>query len=79
MFEAYAIGVTLKLNNLISPQLLIISQEFTKLEAQATAVGAVLKKIGAEAAGLKSVAAAGNASSVALDRASRSASAFERH
>lgn len=79
MFEAYSIGVTLKLNNLISPQLLIISQEFTKLEAQATAVGAVLKKIGAEAAGLKSVAAAGNASSVALDRASRSASAFERH
>ena len=24
MFEAYAIGVTLKLNNLISPQLLLI-------------------------------------------------------
>ena len=78
MFEAYAIGVTLKLNNLVSPQLALMSEEFTKLEGLAVALNSALKGIGREAAGLRSIATAGNASNRALERAAASAAVLER-
>lgn len=79
MFEAYSIGVSLKLNNLISPQLGLLSKEFEKLEGLSVSLNAALKGIGTEAAGLKSLAIAGNASNRALAAASRSAATLERH
>lgn len=78
MFEAYAIGVTLKLNNLVSAQLLTIASEVRKLDGLVSSLGASLKLAGAESAGLKKIAKDGAASSVALDKASRSAADFER-
>lgn len=78
MFEAYSIGVKLKLENLISPQLKIISDEFVKLEGLSIALQKSLKGIAVESAGLKSLAAAGNASNKALHNASVSAAALQK-
>lgn len=78
MFEAYSIGVRLKLENLISPQLKIISDEFVKLEGLSVALQKSLKGIAVESAGLKSLAAAGNASNKALHNASVSAAALQK-
>lgn len=78
MFEAYSIGVTLKLNNLISEQLVLLSEEFVKLDGLVATLGASLKKIGAEAPGVRAIARAGDATAVAMDRATRSAMNLER-
>lgn len=78
MFEAYSIGVTLKLNNLISPQLKLIAEGFEKLEGLTTALKSALKSIGVESAGLRSVARDALASTAGLDRATIAADRFER-
>ena len=78
MFEAYAIGVTLKLNNLISPQLLLIGQELIKLEGLFLTLKSAANGTGMESAALKSIAAAANSSNVAMEKATRSTAAFER-
>lgn len=78
MFEAYAIGVTLKLHNLISPQLTVLAQEFARLDALTSTLNANLRKVGAESAGLRAVAAAGRSSSTAMERAAFSAARLER-
>src|SRR3569833_1206212 len=78
MFEAYSVGVTLRLNNLISPQLKILSQEFTKLESLSVSLGTALKGIKTEAAGLRTLASGANASNRALEKASLSAAALEK-
>lgn len=79
MFEAYAIGVTLKLNNLISPQLVMLAKEFERLEELSVSLNSTLHKIGQESAALRSIAAAGDATGRALERASLSASNLQRH
>jgi hypothetical protein len=70
--------VTLKLSNLISPQLKLLSEEFTKLEGLSVSLNSALKSIGTEAAGLRTLAAAGNASNRALEKAAASAGLLER-
>jgi hypothetical protein len=79
MFEAYAVGVTLKLNNLVSPQLAILSQEFIKLDGLTIALGKSLKALGAESPALKAIAAGANQSNRALEKMSMSAAAAQRH
>lgn len=78
MFEAYSIGVTLKLNNLISPQIKLIAEGFEKLEGFTTALRSALKSIGVESAGLRSVARDALASTEGLDRAAIAADRLER-
>jgi hypothetical protein len=78
IFEAYSIGVTLKLNNLISPQLKLIAEGFEKLEGLTTALKTALKSIGVESAGLRSVARDALASTEGLDRATVAADRLER-
>ncbi|MDB6104037.1 MAG: putative phage-related tail protein [Gammaproteobacteria bacterium] len=78
MWEAYSIGISLRLNNLVSPQLKLLSEEFTKLEGLSTSLNSALKSIGTEAAGLRAVAVAGNASNRALEKASLSAASLEK-
>jgi hypothetical protein len=79
MFEAYSVAVTLRLNNLISPQLLLLAQEFQKLEGLAVTLKSALRGVGESAPGLRAVSTAINSTSASLDRASRSAEALQRH
>lgn len=78
MFEAYAIGVTLKLKNLVSPQLAILSTEFEKLEVLSLSLGKALKGISVETKGFKALASGANASALALQKATVSAAHLER-
>lgn len=77
MFEAYSIGITLRLNNLISPQLALLGKEFTGLEANAVSLALKLKGVGAESSGLVALAKAGNLSSNALEKATRHATLLQ--
>ena len=79
MWEAYAVGVTLKLNNLVSPQLAILSQEFIKLDGLTIALGKSLKALGDDSPALKAIAAGANQSNRALEKMSMSAAAAQRH
>lgn len=79
MFEAYSVGITLRLNNLVSPQLALLARDMEKLEALSVGLKSTLRTIGAESAGLRAIASASNASAVAMDRATRSASALNQH
>ncbi|MGJ7529858.1 phage tail protein [Variovorax sp. GB1P17] len=79
MFEAYSVGITLKLHNLVSPQLALLAREFEKLEALSVTLKSTLRRVGEESAGLRAVAKAGNASAAALERASRSAAGLQHH
>lgn len=79
MFEAYKIGVTLTMHNLVSPILLEIGRDFAKVDALVISLQRKLKAIGADAAGLKAVATAGNASSIALEKTNVHAAALQRH
>lgn len=78
MFEAYAIGVTLKLNNLISGQLLLVADELARIDGLVATLNLGLKRLGGESAGLRAIAAAGNATNTAMERATRSAAGLER-
>lgn len=79
IFEAYAIGVTLKLNNLVTPQLLAISGEVTKLDGLFMGLLKTIKMAGTEAPAFKALASGINASNHALEKASVSAAAFQRN
>ncbi|MBT2299279.1 hypothetical protein J7E70_02270 [Variovorax paradoxus] len=79
MFEAYSVGVTLRINNLASPTLALIARDLEKLETLSVALKSTLRTIGAESAGLRAIAAAGNASATALERATRSAQSLQAH
>ncbi|MGT2505668.1 phage tail protein [Cupriavidus basilensis] len=58
MIDAYGIGVTLKLHDLIGPQLVKLAQEFTKVDALALQVNKRLQKMGSEVVGVRNLAAA---------------------
>jgi len=78
MFEAYKIGVTLTLNNLVSPQLIMVAEQMERLEGISLALGKALKSIGQEKIGLKSLAKDSLASAAALDKAALGAERLER-
>lgn len=56
MINVYEIGTTLKLNDLITPQLLKLADEFRKVDAQVLQIGKRLQKMGAEAVGIRNLA-----------------------
>lgn len=78
MFEAYAIGVTLRLHNLISPQLVIVAEDLLKVEKIADSVSYAMRKLG-ESKALKKIATGSNATTKALDKTAASAANLERH
>jgi hypothetical protein len=78
MFEAYSIGVTLKLNNLISPQLKLLAEGFEKLDGLTVAFTKSLNKAGRESIGLEAIARTARASATALDRATVAAERLDR-
>ena len=77
MFEAYRIGVTLTLKNEVSPQLAAMSKQFIELDKLAGAVGRALKAVAQERAGFAKLAADGDASARALDKAANAATRLE--
>lgn len=79
MFEAYAVAVTLKLNNLVSPQLALLAQGMEKLDVLAKSLKSSFQGFGAEAAGFRSITTATNATNVALERAASSAQRLQAH
>lgn len=79
MFEAYSVGITLRINNLASPQVLMLAQDMTRLETLSVALKSTLRSLGAETAGLRAIAASSNAAAVAMDRATRSAAGLAQH
>lgn len=79
MFEAYSIGVTLKLTNLVSPQMVLLAKEFERLDLLVLKLNTTLGKTGVESIALKNLAKNTEASSLALEKASRNAAALERH
>lgn len=78
MFEAYAIGISLKLNNLISPQLQLLAKEFEKLDLLTTTLKNSLAKISVDSTGLKSLTRAASSTNLAFEKATVSAAAFHR-
>lgn len=58
MINVYEIGTTLKLNDLITPQLLKLSDEFRKVDAVALQINKRLKSMGAEIVGIRNLAGA---------------------
>lgn len=79
MFEAYSVGITLRLNNLVSPQILLLARDMEKLEALSVTLKSTLRALGAESVGLRAMAPAINASAVAMERATRSAAGLNQH
>lgn len=73
MFEAYSIAVTLRLNNLISPQLLGLGRDLERVEALTLTLKASMKALGAESVGLRGITTAINGQTVAMERATRQA------
>jgi len=53
MIDVYAIGATLKLNDLVTPQLLKLSEQFERVDVLAAGVTRQLKAMGTEVAGIK--------------------------
>jgi hypothetical protein len=58
MINVYEIGTTLKLNDLITPQLIKLADEFRKVDAQVLQIGKRLQKMGAEVVGIRNLAGA---------------------
>jgi hypothetical protein len=56
MIDVYSIGTTLKLHDLVTPQLLKLSEQFAKVDALALQVNKRLKAMGAEVVGVRNLA-----------------------
>lgn len=56
MFQAYSVGATLKLTDLVTPQLLKLSREFAKLDNTIARTNAKLKQLGSQAQGVRVLA-----------------------
>jgi hypothetical protein len=78
MFEAYAIGITLKVKNLVSPQLLVLSEELKGLHGLVGRLQSTLLKMGGEAPGIAALGKAVNGTNVAFEKAAMGAAALER-
>lgn len=66
MIDVYSIGTTLKLHDLITPQLLKLSEGFAKVDAIALQVNKRLKSMGAEVVGVRNLASAAKALDTSL-------------
>lgn len=72
-------GITLKLRNLVSPQLAILSREFEKLDQIALALSKTLGKIDVDSKALRSLTTAANSTNRAFERANLSAAQLHQH
>lgn len=79
MFEAYSVGVSLKLNNQISPALMLLATQFEKLETLTLSLSRSLAKISVDSAGLRGLTTAANSTNRAFEKAALSAAAFHRN
>jgi hypothetical protein len=77
MFEAYSVGVTLRLHDLVSPQLTLLTKEFEKLDLLTGALSKSLKAISVDSTGLRALATATNSTNRAFERATVAAGAYE--
>jgi hypothetical protein len=79
MFEAYSVGITLRLNNLVSPQLALLARDMEKLEALSVTLKSTLRAAAGESAGLRGLASSINASAIAMERATHGAAGLNQH
>ncbi len=79
MFEAYSVAITLKLNNLVSAQLALLSKEFLKLDELAIGLSKSLGKIEVDSAALRGLTRSVDSTNRAFERANLNASAFHNH
>lgn len=77
MFEAYAIGVTLKLNNLVSPQLLELAAQTERLDGLVVGLNKTLTNLRSSVPGIRQVAAAGRAIGAGFERAAQGVAVLE--
>lgn len=73
MIDAYGIGVTLKLNDLVAPQLIKLADKFAKVDALVLQVNKRLQKMGAEVVGVRNLAIASQQVDLALKGVSNQA------
>lgn len=79
MIDVYSIGTTLKLHDLITPQLLKLSEQFAKVDALALQVNKRLQKMGAEVVGVRNLAAASKALDASLKGVNAESLLIERN
>ncbi len=72
-------GVRLELRNLVSPQLVLLSKEFEKLEVLTVSLNKELKALSVDTSGLRALTTATNATNRAFERANVSASALRNN
>jgi hypothetical protein len=77
MFEAYSVGVTLRITNLVSPQLALLAKEFEKLDLLTVTLNKSLKAISVDSTGLQALSKATNSTNRAFERATVAAGAYE--
>lgn len=79
MIDVYSIGVTLKLTDLVAPQLLKLSEQFAKVDALALQVNKRLQKMGAEVVGMRNLAGASKTLEAGLKGVNAEALLIERN
>jgi len=79
MIDVYDIGITLKINDLVGPELLKLSKQFEKLDVLAMEFSKSLKDIGAEAAGMKALSNATGSFGRHLSKANAQALMLEQN
>lgn len=79
MIDVYAIGATLKINDLISPALLKLAQNFDKLNVLVLECNKSIKALGADAVGIRALASATRSLDTNLAMASGRAAVLERN
>lgn len=79
MFEAFRIGITLRLNDHVTPALGLLGEHLMRVDALALTLGRNLDKLKFETGGLKSVTTAAKAAEKALDGSVLSASRLEKN
>lgn len=73
MIDAYLIGTTIKLNDLVTPGMLKLETVFKRVDALSLQINKRLNKMGAEAVGVRNVAAAAQQVDAALKNVDRHA------
>jgi len=79
MIDVYGIGVTLKLTDLVGPQLIALAKEFEKIDLLAVSLNKSLKAVGSSKAGMKALTAETGMLDAKLERANQQAILLERN
>src|SRR6202521_2388390 len=79
MIEAYAVGVSLKLHDLVSPQLLKVMQEMVKLDALVLSLNKNIKAMSLDTTGMSALSRATSGLGRSMTTANAQAALLERH